>query len=807
MGRARELELLRAARGRVVLVVGEAGIGKSALVAHLDAVVGRAVADEGAPEFWPWLRVLDGVGLSRDLLTVDPLPGESRAAARFRAITRCADELRGTAHTIVLEDLHWADDASIRLLAHLSIEDGPTVIATSREMMDVPNARIVRLGPLSLTDVAEYAGPQHAEELLRRSGGNPLYLRLLSTTDSNDGELAHLVKARLEPLRKSTRELLDRAAVVGDDVDLDLIGEEGLDEAIAAGLLTDDPASPHTVRWSHTLLREAVYDALPRRRRIELHRQLAERTTGTDRARHLLRGGTKEEARAACREVGWFERALPLADTDAERAELHLDIAEQLYQEGLVMKALDHCERASDLGDADVTARAAVVVRDVQGEAVDRIVALCVRARELLGDEDSARHAKVLAQQAKLLADTRGRAHVRPLTARALEMADRSGDPDAIVSAMKARLLLVDSVAEVLQLGSRMIATGKPENALWGHAWRIDGSFWLGAIDQIDAELAELGGLADRMRWPLARWHHTRSRAARAELVGRFAEAERLALECRDIAMGIEDGSAIGLFYSFTQQLARFTGDFDKYELPEHMAEIAMYLPIYLSANAMVSVAKGDRDAVRFAYERLCPMIPTMPDELRWPNTGMFTAQVALWLGELEFAPLLYDNLLPLKAYYANQSPGCEGSVSRVLGMLAAALGRTEDAVAHLNDAIAMEKRIGALPFLAMAQFELAKVTRRDELLESAVRIARHLGMKPLVKQIEALTAIPLTAREQEIALMLADGLANKAIAAKLVLSERTVETHVRNLLLKLGLENRTQVAGWVVRSGLTWSH
>jgi len=60
-----------------------------------------------------------------------------------------------------------------------------------------------------------------------------------------------------------------------------------------------------------------------------------------------------------------------------------------------------------------------------------------------------------------------------------------------------------------------------------------------------------------------------------------------------------------------------------------------------------------------------------------------------------------------------------------------------------------------------------------------------------------------LTARERQVALLLADGLANRTIADQLAVSERTVESHVRNLLTKLGLANRTQVAAWTLRAGL----
>jgi DNA-binding NarL/FixJ family response regulator len=134
-----------------------------------------------------------------------------------------------------------------------------------------------------------------------------------------------------------------------------------------------------------------------------------------------------------------------------------------------------------------------------------------------------------------------------------------------------------------------------------------------------------------------------------------------------------------------------------------------------------------------------------------------------------------------------------------------------------------MEQRVGAPAEQAMAQLAHARIRRARagrgdreralSLAEQAARTARRLGMAPTLTDATALVheltgASPdavrsLTSREREVALLLADGLANRAIAERLAVSERTVETHVRNLLTKLGLTNRTQVAAWTLRAGL----
>ena len=159
-GRDRELATLRrwlaealAGHGRLVVLTGPPGIGKTRLAEELAdgarragqrVLWGRAVEERGAPPLWPWRRILDAVGgaSERDRLAEDP--GRARAddltAVRFRAAAAAADALTAAAHAagllIVLEDLHWADHASLFLLRELAAELPASrllVLATCRD--------------------------------------------------------------------------------------------------------------------------------------------------------------------------------------------------------------------------------------------------------------------------------------------------------------------------------------------------------------------------------------------------------------------------------------------------------------------------------------------------------------------------------------------------------------------------------------------------------------------------------------------------------------------------------------------------
>ncbi|MEO3855580.1 response regulator transcription factor [Acrocarpospora sp. B8E8] len=216
------------------------------------------------------------------------------------------------------------------------------------------------------------------------------------------------------------------------------------------------------------------------------------------------------------------------------------------------------------------------------------------------------------------------------------------------------------------------------------------------------------------------------------------------------------------------------------------------------------------------------PSIGALPINQRWTTIVTSTGELAAALGDRDTAALCYRLLLPYGGYYDNQAAACNGAIARTLGILAAATDRLDDADRHLATAATMERRIAALPHLALAQLAHAQTllargatgdrTRALDLAEQAALTARRLRMAPaartaarLADELAGVRGGPaaLTKREREITALVAAGLANREIAERLVVSERTVETHVSHVLGKLGLANRTQLTAWALRAGI----
>jgi DNA-binding CsgD family transcriptional regulator len=876
------LDRLRAGSGAAVFLVGEAGVGKTAVVeeavsraraAGARVLAGRAEPDEGAPAYWPLTRA----GVPAELFRADDLP--SAAAARFQTAERVVRWLTEAAPLVlVLEVLHWADDASIGVTRRLCAAITGTailVIGTVRQPDDrfpladfagLPGVEVCPLGPLDQPAVGAYLaryarGPVHGTwpaMVHRLSGGNPLYARELARLLDRAGRLSRpatevdlpdglrrLVGARTAQLSRPCQELLGGAAALGAEIDLPVLRaavpdpaavDALLAEAVDAGVLVDDPWRPAMTRFAHDLVRQVRYRDLSRPDRIEWHRRFADALTGAtpaEIARHRVRAAVDEASReaavAACREAArsaartldhaeaarWYGRALELSPHDSE---LLLARAEAEYRDGRLDAAVADCGAVQDLaehrGDAELAAEAALVIRGLAGPLAPRLIVLCERALGLLGGRDGAAHARVLAQYAFLLQDA-DQDRAESISRTAMAMAERSGQPEALVAAVHARHEVLDPYerpAEVLELAARSRAlardSGHPDAELWGRTWQLDTRLMCGEMAAFHAEFPRLVELADRLGWPLAQWHVLRYRTARALLTGAFAEAESYAVAARDLAARSQDESAKYLYFAILGALALHTGQLAWTEEVLNSPMRFSGVPIGAAQVGLTARLIGDRELGRENLRQLSPVVDTLPADSRRVAIWAMTGELAAWLGDRDVAGSCYRRLEPLAHLYVNGGTSCYGSVARALGDIAAGLGDLDAAERHLTDAVAMEERIGALPFLAQARLSYARMLteraapgdgpRARSLADQAASTARRLGMPKVAAEAGALAATDdggLTAREREIAGLAASGLPNRAIAEMLVLSERTVESHVRNALAKLGLRNRTQLA------------
>ncbi len=153
------------------------------------------------------------------------------------------------------------------------------------------------------------------------------------------------------------------------------------------------------------------------------------------------------------------------------------------------------------------------------------------------------------------------------------------------------------------------------------------------------------------------------------------------------------------------------------------------------------------------------------------------------------------------------------GPAELAIGRAELALGRVDAAIEDLGIAVRQAELAGAPGFVAEAQFHLASALaeRADDrkeakqLAEQAARLIRSLGMSPYAEQLPGLfnrldDEGELSPREAEVAALVAEGLTNRQIAERLVISERTAQNHVQHILTKLGFATRSQIATWTTR-------
>ena len=207
-----------------------------------------------------------------------------------------------------------------------------------------------------------------------------------------------------------------------------------------------------------------------------------------------------------------------------------------------------------------------------------------------------------------------------------------------------------------------------------------------------------------------------------------------------------------------------------------------------------------------------------IPHSALRPTSMAFLAEVCAYLRTPARAATLYRLLLPYAGRNiatGNNAP-CFGSADRLLGMLAATLGDGNEAAGHFEAALAMNLRTGGRPWLAHTQTAYAgsaaagdaigRPSARAGLLDAALATARELGMAALeqrctrlVDKLEKRMVYPdgLSKREVDVLRLIAAGLSNQEIGARLFISTHTVANHIRSILAKTRTANRTEAAAY----------
>lgn len=399
-------EVAASQAGRLCLIGGEAGVGKTALIRAFCAGRPGAAVLWGAcdPLFTarplaPFADIADAAGVELHRLVSGHVRPYEVAAALMQVLRDGAPAIA------VLEDLHWADEATLDVLQLLSGRIGSApglVIATYRDdqlgrehplrrlLGEMPRHESVArmtLQPLSLAAVAMLAEPRHldADELYGKTAGNPFFVTevLAAGDDSIPSTVRDAVLARASRLSMPGRSLLDAVAVAPQGAELWLLEAiapasfGSLGECLDAGMLTRNNGA---VGFRHQLARLAIEESIPPDQALQLHRQMLNALESSARgpvdparlAHHaaeanepvaLLRygraAGRRASAVGAHREAAaQFERALTAATAApaAERAELLQEFADESLHVAKVDRSIDAEEEAvglfHDAGDA-----------------------------------------------------------------------------------------------------------------------------------------------------------------------------------------------------------------------------------------------------------------------------------------------------------------------------------------------------------------------------------------------------------------------------------------------------------------------
>ena len=550
-------------------------------------------------------------------------------------------------------------------------------------------------------------------------------------------------------------------------------------------------------------------------------------------------GALDNAANAAERACDWkgaaqlWQRAAEVAASahDSRAGPLAIRRARCLFRNGVFAEALTVCRQVASearaAGDGRLLADAALVVRGIADRDTCAVLLdLCRGALRTAGDDAALRSR--LQSQVIMLSSDLSRVPTEAVEARQnLGAAEASGDVHALVQALHAMQMVAAgplNVAHRLEIADRVERlchdADLQDDLAWPLGWRVDAFFQVGQRPALDNAIERLEEYADRRNDALATWRGTMARAALAQHEGRFDEAVRIGTEALDLA---SRGGHQAADFMYRILISECRSKTSGGPVEAGFAFIQGGPDVFHVFPAMLAAESGDLETAAALFQLALPVMNEIDGSDLQVQTHMAFAIVAWSLDRADAAPAIYAALEPFADELTVSSSGqavSGGSVSRYLGQMAALMGDWDRVETDFARAMRRNLETGARGEVAETRFDWATALlrrglardreRASAMLDAAARGATELGMEPLRRRAaDAVAALkagrsPLTARELEVVSLVTEGLTNKEVAARLRVSVRTAENHLLNVMNKLGLDNRAQVAAWMTRSRST---
>ena len=763
----------------------------------------------------------------------------STASALAYALRRLEDCTTGVLATVRVDDRRpptFLDVLPVDRLVRLALR--PLSVASIHSIVRSELGWVPPRPTIAKIVAASEGNPFHALEIARelhRLGTNSVAGRLPVPEESRA-----LVRARLARLPRQTKDALLAASCLSSPT-TELVDEEALAAAEKAGVVRIDHDG--RIRFAHPLLASGVYELAPAARRRAMHRELAQRAVDVEeRARHLALGAaapdpdtaaTVEEAARRAHGRGapdaaaeLMELALTLtpATAQAERGRRLVFASGVLFDTGDLARAQTLLEQALD-GTPDPQLRALALRllghlharRSGFAEAVE----LALAAREAVSAD------RRLAAEIELdLAFFRsnvgdfagGDGHARA----AVELAETAGDDGLLASALAVRTVVAflcgrglaeTDLRRAMALADPLRETPIALRPRFVHGFlllctgRLDDS--LATLDALRAVTLERGRESDV---PLLFLYMVWAAAWRGDL----RRAISLAEDALQTASLLDDRLADALALSASALAHAHAGDaerarLDSAEAIRHFEQLGWWGGAIWAcwARAFVELSLGRPDAAHEAVRPLTDMLATVgPGD---PALAMFLpddVEALLELGRADEAESLLDPFEQRARELARS--WAVAAASRCRGLLNAGRGDLDGALHALEEAISYHE-LSPMPLerartlLALGQVRRRRKERRLAriALEEALTAFETLGASlwadraraELARVATRRTPTGLTATEERISRLAAQGLTNRAIAERAFVSVSTVEANLKRAYRKLGISSRAQLA------------